>query len=126
MMHDLRHALRSLTHAPAFTAAALSTLALGIGATTVVFSLVNSMLLRPLPFGDGSRRVISLHGTHPTQFPDDWDNAGVSYADLLDVRRESRLVEGVGAYLERDFTLYGEESVRVAGGSITPNLFDTS
>ena len=124
MVHDLRHALRSLTHELGFTTAALSTLALGIGATTVVFSLVNGLLLRPLPFGDGSHRVVSLHGTHPTQFPDDWDDAGVSYADLLDVRRESRLVEGVGAYLARNFTLYGEESVRVAGGLITPNLFD--
>ena len=87
MLHD-RYALRSVTHALGFTTAALSTLALGIGATTVVFSLVNGLLLRPLPFGDGSHRVISLHGTHPTQFPEDWDDAGVSYADLLDVRRE--------------------------------------
>lgn len=123
-MHDLRQALRALASAPGFTSAALSTLALGIGATTVVFSIVNGLLLRPLPFGEESSRIVSLHGTHPTQFPEDWDDAGVSYADLLDVRRESRLLEDVAAYLERDFTLYGEESVRVNGTSVTPNLFD--
>jgi putative ABC transport system permease protein len=121
---DIRHAIRTLAHAPSFTTAALATLALGIGATSIVFSLVNGLLLRPLPFGEGSTRIVSLHGTHPTQFPEDWDDAGVSYPDLLDVRRESRLLAGVGAYLEHDVTLYGEESIRAAACAVTPGLFD--
>ena len=120
----IRQAVRSLTQSPGFTAAALATLALGIGATTIVFSIVNGLLLRPLPFGENSARVVSLHGTHATQFPDNWDDAGMSYADLLDVRRETTLLDDVAAYFEKSVTLYGEESVRVAGGVVTPNLFD--
>ena len=124
MNQDLRHALRSLSKAPGFASAALATLTLGIGATTIVFSIVNGLLLRPLPFGKGSARVVSLHGTHPTQFPDDWDDAGVSFTDLRDVQRESQLLEDVGAFFEWNFTLYGDESTRVAGAVVTPNLFE--
>ena len=108
---------------PGFAFAALATLALGIGATTVVFSFVNGLLLRPLPFGEATSRIVSLHGTHPTQFPEDWDDAGVSHADLQDVGRESRILEDVAGLVERSFTLYGEETVRVSGASVTPNLF---
>jgi putative ABC transport system permease protein len=123
MVRDAQLAFRSLVKAPGFTAAALLTLALGIGATTVVFGFVNGLLLRPLPFGEATERIVSLHGTHPTQLPDDWDDAGVSYADMWDVRREGASFEDVAVHFEKDFTLYGEEAVRVLGGVVTPNLF---
>ena len=120
----MKHSLRSLRGNPGFTLASLATLALGIGASTVVFTIVNALLLRPLPFGEATSRIVSLHGTHPTQFPDDWDDADVSYADLLDIARECGTLEQAGALVERSFTLYGEDAVRVSGASVTPGLFE--
>lgn len=124
MIQDVRIAFRSLAKARAFTVAALLTLGLGIGANTVVFSLVNALLLRPLPFGEATDRIVSIHSIHPTQFPEGWDDADVSYADLNDIARESVLLEDVAGYLGRGFTLYEEDVVRIRGGSVTPNLFD--
>jgi putative ABC transport system permease protein len=124
MIQDVRIAFRSLAKARAFTVAALLTLGLGIGANTVVFSLVNALLLRPLPFGEATDRIVSIHSIHPTQFPEGWDDADVSYADLNDIARESVLLEDVAGYLGRGFTLYEEGVVRIRGGSVTPNLFD--
>jgi len=124
MIQDIRIAFRSLAKARGFTAAALLTLGLGIGANTVVFSLVNALLLRPLPFGEATDRIVSIHSIHPTQFPEGWDDADVSYAELLDIARESVLLDDVAGYLGRGFTLYEEEAIRIRGGSVTPNLFD--
>jgi predicted permease len=123
-MHDVRLALRSLVRTRGITAAALLTLGVGIGANAVVFSLVNGLLLRPLPFGEGSERVVSVHSTHPTQSPEGWDDALLSYADFEDIRRETTLLEDVAGYVSRGFTLYDEEASLVRGGSVTPNLFD--
>ncbi len=124
MWQDFRFAWRSLANNPGFAAAALATLSLGIGASTVAFTFVNALLLRPLPFGEATPRIVSLHATHPTQFPEDWDDAGVSYLDLMDVEREAKTLEAVAGLWEINVTLYGEETVRVSGATITPNLFD--
>lgn len=123
MIRDLKLAFRSLSQSPGFTAASLVTLALGIGASAVVFSFVNGLLLRPLPFGAATGGVVSLHETHPTQAPDGWNDAVASYPDLRDMRTESSSFEDVAAYFDKDFTLYGEETVRVLGSVVTPNLF---
>lgn len=123
MIRDIQLAFRSLSQSPGFTAASLVTLALGIGASAVVFTFVNGLLLRPLPLGDATDRVVSLHGTHPTQTPDDWDAAAASFPDLWDVRAETSSFEDVAAYFDKDFTLYGDETVRVLGSVVTPNLF---
>lgn len=126
MIQDFRLALRALAHSRGFTVAALLTLGLGIGANTVVFSIVNGLLLRPLPLGTAPSRIVTLHSTHPTQHPQSWDDARVSYADLEEIRRESSLLEDVGGYLGRSFTLdgaEGQDAIRVEGGSVTPNLF---
>ena len=125
--NDLRHAFRGLVQRPGFTAAALLTLGLGIGGNTAVFSIVNALLLRPLPLGEKGERVVTLHSTHPTQAQDfDWDNSEVSFADLEDFARESRALEETAGWVPRNFTLGGEPEVdaaRARGGSITPNLF---
>ena len=69
---DLSHAIRSLRKRPGFLLAALVTLAVGIGANVTVFSLVDALLLRPLPFGERSDRVVTLHSTHRLQ-AEDWE-----------------------------------------------------
>jgi putative ABC transport system permease protein len=120
---DVRLALRALRRRPGFTFVALATLALGIGANTAFFSVVSALLLRPLPFGPRSERLVTLHGAHPTQARD-WEDSGVSPADLLDVRRESATLEDVAAAGYRSFSLEGEGGAeRVLGASVTPNLF---
>ena len=122
---DLKYAWRALAQKPLFLAAALATLTIGIGANVTIFSIVNAMLLRPLPFGDRSDRVVTLHGTHrlmPRDFS--FGDTEISYRDFLDLR-EAKSFEAAGAYLTRTFTLSGDESSaeRVRGGSVTPDLF---
>lgn len=121
---DVRQALRSLTKRPGVAAAVLATLAIGIGANVTVFSIVNALLLKPLPFGERSDRVVALFSTHAQQ-PENWawGDSEVSYADLLDLR-EATAFEGLGGYLGRSFTLSQDGAAeRVRGGSVTPDLF---
>ena len=120
---DVSHAFRSLRKRPGFTAAALVTIAIGIGANVTVFSLVNALLLRPLPFGDRSDRVVTLHSTHRLQ-PQDWEDNGISYPDLLDVRREARSFDSLSGMVLRNFTIASDtDAERLLGMSVTPDLF---
>ena len=123
LIQDVRYGLRSLVRRPGFALVALLTLAVGIGANAAIFTMVDALLLRPLPFGDRSERVVSVHSTHRTQ-AQDWDNSRLSFADLEDMARSRRTLENVGGYVPRAFTLAVEDdAARVRGGSITPNLF---
>jgi putative ABC transport system permease protein len=123
MLQDLRFALRSLAHARGFSIAAVLTLALGIGANTVVYGVMNGLVLRPLPFGDRGDRLVTLHSTHPTQ-AQDWDDSDVSYPDLLDLRAESRTLSAVEGLIGRNLSLSStDDTERVIGASITPGLF---
>ncbi|MGE0042661.1 MAG: ABC transporter permease [Vicinamibacterales bacterium] len=121
---DVRHAIRSLGSRPGFLVAAVLTLAIGIGANLTVFSLVNALLLRPLPFGDRSDRVVVLFATHQLQAEDwGWGESELSYRDLQDYREATSLA-GLAGYLPRNFTLSdAEPAERVQGGSVTPDLF---
>ncbi len=120
---DLRQAARGLAKRPGYTVAALGTLALGIGATSMVFSFVNALLLRPLPLGAHGERLVALHSTHRSQ-SDDWEDSTLSHDDLRDLRAHARGLEDAGGYVGRSFTLTaGGESERLRGGSVTPNLF---
>jgi predicted permease len=123
MLQDLRHAARGLVRSPGFTATVVLTLAIAVAANAAVFTVVDALLLAPLPFGAHSERIVSLHSAHPTQ-AEDWPDSRLSFADLRDVGASSRLLEDVAGYVPRAVTLSGDEQAeRIEGGSVTPNLF---
>jgi putative ABC transport system permease protein len=124
VISDLRIAARGLARRPGFALAALATLGLGIGATSMVFSFANALLLRPLPLGEHGERIVTLHSTHKTQ-AEDWEDSNLSYADLQDLRAQTRGLEDVAGYVGRSSNTltFGGESERLRGGSVTPNLF---
>ena len=101
---DLRHSLRMLHRAPGLAIAAIATLALTIGASTAIFSVVNAVLLRRLPFKDPEHLVL-LWGTENSQFA---DRSQVSATDAEDWAQKSHSFEALAWYAGRSFTLTGE------------------
>jgi predicted permease len=99
---DLRYGLRQLGRSPAFAATAILTLALGIGGVTAVFSVVQTVLLRPLPFKD-SGQLISLHEL----IDEDPHDFKVTAPDVLTFQRESRAFSGEGGYIGAGYDLTG-------------------
>jgi putative ABC transport system permease protein len=102
LFHDVRYALRLLTKNPSFSAIAILTLALGIGANTAIFSVVNAVLLRPLPFRDPSRLVLALE--HNPSIP---GLLHISYLNFLDWRDQSHSFESLEATCPTNMTLTG-------------------
>ncbi|HTK29688.1 MAG TPA: ABC transporter permease [Vicinamibacterales bacterium] len=100
-MSDLRYALRLLAARPGFSAVAILTLALGIGANTAIFTVVNAVLLRPLPFREPARLVVLLE--HATRFPIE----STSWLNYRDWRDQSRSFEAVAAVRSLTMTLTG-------------------
>lgn len=117
LWHDLRYAFRTLRSTPGFTAVAVLTLALGIGATTSIFSLVNAALLRPLPYRDADQLVI-LNETDPRV-----GDVSVSYPDFLDWRVQAHSFSQMAAAhnLGVNFSS-GTTSERVLGYGVSANL----
>ncbi len=103
MLTDLRLAIRSLRRTPGFAAATFLCLALGIGANTVAFSILDAIVLRPLPFPDAAR-LVDLHETSATKLCAGC-GVGTSYEGFLDWQRSLRTVDAVGAYLEEPVVL---------------------
>ncbi|MGB2898223.1 MAG: ABC transporter permease [Candidatus Acidiferrum sp.] len=115
---DVRFALRLLRKNPGFTAVAVLTLALGMGSTTTIFSVVNSVLLRPLPY-QNHERLLRVAETHPGA-----SGLGVTYATFLDLEREAKSLENISAYREWVFNLTGgNEPQQVSGALISGNFF---
>ena len=85
LFHDLRFAFRTLHKSPGFAAIAALTLALGMGGTTTIFSVINSVLIRPLPY-QNSRRLLRIQETHPKS-----SSIAVTYATFLDLQRETEI-----------------------------------
>ena len=98
---DCRYAMRMLTKEPSFIAIALLTLALGIGANTAIFSVVNAVLLRPLPYPDADR--LSWLTEHHDQIPTRW----VSYANFLDWRARNKSFESMSTIRGWQMTMTG-------------------
>ena len=95
LWQDFRYAVRTLRQKPGFAAVTLCTLALGIGATTVMFTLVNGVLLKPLPYPDPGS-LVAVHGYSKTWNVALYGEQNLAYFDFLDCRRESRSLEIAG------------------------------
>lgn len=117
---DLRFALRSLRRSPAFTIAAVLTLALGIGANTAIFSVVNGVLVRPIPFKDAK----SLYMIWETDRNSGTVREPASYADYEDFQRMSKQFPEMGALLSTQVTLTGDgvTPARTDALWVTPSL----
>src|SRR5277367_5778399 len=120
-LQDLKYGIRMLAKSPGFTAIAILTLALGIGANTAIFSVVNAELLRPLPFRD-SNRLASVTTTNSRTH----STAGaMSYLDFLDLRAQNQVFENMAAYTDGSFTLTGvDQPAHIVGSSVSASLFD--
>jgi predicted permease len=95
LLHDIRFALRLLRKNPGFAAVVLLTLALGVGVTTVMFTVVNGVLLKPLPYPEPNR-LVTVHGHTETWNSEIYGEQNVAYPDFLDCQRESRSLEIAG------------------------------
>lgn len=110
MLQDVRFAFRMLRKKPSFTIAAVLTLALGIGATTSIFSVVNSVLLRKLPYAD-SARVVVMRETNPNV-----GTVSVSYPNFLDWREQSKTFSQIAVAHNLSFNLSGVNQPESIGG----------
>jgi hypothetical protein len=118
MLNDLRFAIRRLGRAPGFVAVVLLTLALGIGANTAIFSVVDGVLLRALPYPAPDRLVMAF-----TTYPQ-FGHSGTSGPDYLDWRDGFAPVGELAAYGGAAYTVSGDGAPeRVQGVAITPNYF---
>ena len=120
MLQDLRYSARTLIRTPGFALIAVLTLAIGIAASTAIFSVVNGVLLRPLPFPD-PERIVNVW-TATAQEPHDNHSA----ADFLDISRDNQSLSGIAGYRSAFFTVVGRtaEPARLEGTYVTVDFFD--
>jgi putative ABC transport system permease protein len=121
LLQDLRHAARRLLKSPGFTLAAVATLALGIGATTAIFSVVDAVLLRPLTYRDPSRLVLvweRFAARHQ-------DRNVVNPANYFDWRDRASSFTDLAAFTWTEQTFTGADPQIVQGRAVTPNFFRT-
>ena len=120
---DLRSGIRNLRRRPAFLIAALATLTIGIGANATVFAFVDAILLRPLPFGDRTDQIVTVHASHPSLAPD-FSGGTMSLVEIEALRSRTTVFEGAAGYMGRSIVLTGGDvAERVPGGLVTPGLF---
>src|SRR5499426_18389 len=116
---DLRYGLRMLAKRPGFTVVAVFTLALGIGANSAIFSVVNGVLLRPLPL-EAPERLIKIWEMLPSG-----GQGTASAPNLKDWREQNTVFNGIAAFQFSSFNLHGQESPeRLSGAIVSPNFFD--
>jgi len=121
LVQDLRYGARTLFKNPGFAALAVLTLGLGIGANTAIFSVVNGVLLKPLPYENGDRLVLIQQQTPLAR----QQNFGVSITELYDYRQQLASFDGLVEFHQMSFDLLRRgDPDRVATGVVSPNFFD--
>jgi putative ABC transport system permease protein len=117
---DIHYGVRSLLKRPGFTAIAVITLALGIGANTAIFSVVNTLLLRPLPFKEPTRLVQVWEANYKRGR----NTMDVSYPNFADWRDQNQVFEQIAAYSDKTFNLTDAgEPERIQGEIVSPSIF---
>jgi len=121
LLQDLRYGLRMLGRSPGFTAIAILTLALGIGANTALFSVVNGVLLTPLAYPH-SAQLVAIYGKTPG-----YEHAPINYLNFLDWERQTQTFSSMAMYRNQDYNLIGtgEIAERVRGYMISAHFFST-
>jgi putative ABC transport system permease protein len=118
LWQDLRYGARMLRRNPGFTVVAVLALTLGIGATTAIFSVVNSVLLKPLPYPE-SERLVFLSEWHPQI-----EGMSISYPNYLDWHAQNEVFDNFGVYRRQSYNLTGSgEPERLTGGMVSADLF---
>ncbi len=121
LIQDIRYAVRTLLKKPGFTGIAVLALALGIGANTAIFSVINAILLRPLPLAEADRLVLA------SEFDTKIGKGGfmTSFPNYEDWRAQNQVFDDVAAFRSTGFTLTGfKEAERIDSGSVSANFFD--
>jgi len=121
LAQDLRYGAHTLGRAPGFTITAVLVAALGIGATTAAFTMIDHVLIRPLPFADQDR-LVRLYESHPAVHIVDFDASPANYRDW---QQMSASFEDMGAYQEFSMNLVGRQGNphRVSGAAVTGEIF---
>ncbi len=120
LLQDIRYGLRILRQSPGFATIAVLTLALGIGANTALFSVVNGVLLNPLPYPH-SEQLASVYGEAPGA-----TQGYVTYLNFLDWQRQSKSFSSMAMYRHEDYNLTGvSQALRVSGYMISADFFST-
>jgi putative ABC transport system permease protein len=123
MVSDFKYAVRMLIKAPGFSTIAILTLALGIGANSAIFSVVDTLLLRPLPFKDPDRIVMAW--ARYLNDGGDFRSGVHSFPDYTDLRDQSQSFSGMAAYTRTAGTLsQAEDTQAIEGVAVTPEIFD--
>ena len=117
-LQDVRYGLRVLITNPGFMAIAVLTLALGIGANTALFSVVNGVLLNPLPYPDPDR-LVAVYSSTPS-----FEESSISYPNFLDWHKDNHSFSSLGAFRTEEYNLTGAgEPERLHGHMITAEFF---
>ncbi|MGH9445934.1 MAG: ABC transporter permease, partial [Terriglobia bacterium] len=118
ILQDLRYGLRMLARSPGFTAIAIITLALGIGANTAIFSVVEGVLLSPLPYAQPGR-LVNIYESNPH-----FNQMSVSYLNFKDWQRDARSFESMAAYQYADYNLTSPgQPEHTAGKNVSAGFF---
>lgn len=126
LLQDLKYGFRTLARSPGFTAVAVLSLALGIGANTAIFTLTNAMFLNPLPVQDGARVMAVYTVDHVSQtFVANYVRTPTSYLNYLDFREQNNVFSGFAAFMQQGVTLTGHgQPQRELVTLVSANYFD--